>query len=113
MAARFDVTTTMPPAGPGSRRAVPPRLSGEQRERLRWLLEDPELWVLRTEWEQFLATGDRRTLVRTADLTKDQRAAAIAWLEQQRHALHAVLEGGREAPPGWLEGFPLYQRLQP
>lgn len=106
------MTTTMPPNGPGSRRAVPLRLTDEQRQRLRWLLEDPETWVLRTEWEDFLATGDRRTLVWTADLTRDQRAAAIAWLRQQRHALHAVLEGGREAPEGWLESFPLYERLQ-
>jgi transposase len=65
---RIHVTTTMPPAGPGSRRAVPLLLDNEQRERLRWLLVDPDLWVLRTEWETFLATGDRRTLVSTDDL---------------------------------------------
>ncbi len=106
------VTSTMPPNGPGSRRAVPMRLTDEQRERLRWLLEDPDMWVLRTEWEPFLATGDRRTLVWTDELSKDQRVAAIAWLEQQRHSLHAALEGGFEAPDGWLEGFPLYQRLR-
>ena len=105
------MTTTMPPNGPGSRRAVPIRLTDEQRARLRWLLEDPEMWVLRSDWETFLATGDRRTLVSTDDLTKDQKVAALAWLKQQRHALHLALEGEPQAPEGWLEAFDLYQRL--
>jgi hypothetical protein len=105
------VTSTMPPNGPGSRRAVPIRLTDEQRSRLRWLLEDPEMWVLRSDWENFLATGDRRTLVSTDDLNKDQKVAALAWLRQQRHALYRALEGEPHAPEGWLEDFDLYRRL--
>lgn len=101
----------MPPHGPGSRRAVPLLLTDDQRARLRWLLEDPKMWVLRSDWENFLHTGDRRTLVETDDLTRDQRVAALSWLRQQRHALYQALEGDREAPEGWLEGFDLYQRL--
>jgi len=101
----------MPPNGPGSRRAVPILLTGEQRERLRWLLEDPEMWVLRSDWEEFLRTGDRRTLVSTNDLTPDQKVAALSWLRQQRHPLYRALEGGWIAPDGWLDGFELYTRL--
>jgi hypothetical protein len=95
----------------GSSRMVPPRLTDEQRERLRWLLDDPELWVLRTGWQRFLLDGDRAPLIPTDSLTADQRVAARAWLRQQRHALHRVLEGGRAAPDGWLESFELYERL--
>lgn len=91
---------------------MPARLDEDQRGRLRFLLEDPDTWVLRPGWEPFLLTGDHARLLRTDDLTKDHRTAALAWLRQQRHALHQVLEGGKRAPDGWLEGFPLYQRLR-
>lgn len=93
--------------GPGRRRAVPPRLSGEACERLRWLLHDPDHWVLRTGWERYLATGDEGLLVRTDALTQDQRVAATAWLRQQQHALHRALEGDDRAPEGWLEDLPM------
>jgi hypothetical protein len=105
------VTSTLPPSGPGSRRSVPDRLTPPQQQRLRWLLEDPEHWVRRTVWEPFLLRGDEALAVRTDSLTRDQKVAALAWLRQQRHRLYAVLEGGRRAPDGWLERFPLYDRL--
>ena len=105
------MSRTFPLSGPGSRRAVPQRLTDEQRERLRFLLDDPTTWVLRSSWEPFLLHGDHATLVPTDQLTVDQRIAGLAWLRQQRHHLHQVLEGGEVAPDGWLEGFPLVQRL--
>jgi hypothetical protein len=99
----------------GTSRMVPPRLNDDQRARLRWLLEDPEQWVLRTGWLRFLLDGDRSALVRTDGLTADQRVAALSWLRQQRHALYRALEAEGDvravAPAGWLEGFGLYDRL--
>jgi hypothetical protein len=99
----------------GTSRMVPPRLTDDQRSRLRWLLEDPEQWVLRTGWLRYLLDDDRSALVRTDALTADQRVAALAWLRQQRHALYRALDGGGDphavAPAGWLEGFGLYERL--
>jgi hypothetical protein len=107
------VSTTLPRNGPGgSRRAVPRGLNTEQRERLQQLLDDPDTWVQRLSWEAFLTHGDPATLVDTAALTADQRAAALAWLRQQRHALHRELAGGPIAPDGWLEALPLVQRLE-
>lgn len=76
-------------------------------ERLRWLLHDPDHWVLRTNWERYLRSGDERLLVTTDQLTQDQRVAAAAWLAQQRHALYRALEGGDRAPDGWLEDLPM------
>ncbi|MFA9446647.1 hypothetical protein [Egicoccus sp. AB-alg6-2] len=105
------MTSTMPPAMPGSRRAVPDTLTPDQQARLRWLLEDPDHWVRRNKWEHFLLRGDESVVVETDGLTDDQKIAALAWLRQQRHRLHAVLEGGPSAPDGWLEAFPLYDRL--
>jgi hypothetical protein len=104
--------TAITPDRPGASRKVPQRLTGEQRDRLRWLLDDPELWVLRTGWDRFVVDGDRTALVHTDSLTADQRVAALSWLRQQRHALHRALEGGSSAPDGWLERFGLYQRLE-
>lgn len=101
------IGTAVRPVGPGHRRAVPPRLSPEATERLRWLLHDPDHWVLRTSWERYLRTGEESLLVRTDALTQDQRVAASAWLRQQRHALHRALEGADRAPDGWLEGLPM------
>lgn len=100
-----------PPTGRGSRRAIPRALTDEQRERLRELLTDPDTWVLRPDWERFLLRGDEAMLVHTDELSRDHRVSVIAWLEQQRHTLHRVLEGGETAPEGWLEALPLYQRL--
>lgn len=105
------MSRSFPPSGPGSRRAVPASLTPEQQQRLRFLLDDPTTWVLRPGWEPFLLHGDHATLVPTDGLTVDQRIAGLAWLRQQRHALHRVLEGGEVAPDGWLEQFPLVQRL--
>jgi hypothetical protein len=101
----------MPPAIASSRRAVPTRLTDEQRERLRFLLDDPDTWVLRPGWERFLLHGDHATLVATDTLSPDHRTAALAWLRQQRHALYRALEGDHVAPDGWLEGLPLVARL--
>jgi hypothetical protein len=106
------MTTTMPPNTPGSRRVVPRQLDEVQRERLRSLLHDPDTWVLRPGWERFLRDGDATLLVDPGTLTRDHRIAAMAWLRQQRHALHAALEDAPTAPPGWLEALPLYQRLR-
>lgn len=105
------MTDRMLPRRAGSRRAVPRNLTAAQRERLHRLLDDPETWVLRPGWARYLLEGDERPLVNPADLSPDDRSAAIAWLRQQRHALHRELEGEPVAPEGWLESFPLYQRL--
>jgi hypothetical protein len=102
-------------AGPPYRRAVPPRLDDEQRDRLRWLLQDPDHWVLRNSWERYLRTGDDRLLITTDNLTQDQCIAARSWLRQQQHALYRALEGdsdagpGTKAPDGWLESLPMVQ----
>lgn len=93
--------------GPGHRRAVPPRIDAAGSSRLRGLLQDRDHWVLRTGWEHYLRTGDESLLVRIDALTQDQRVAAVAWLRQQRHALHRAIEGGDRAPDGWLEGLPM------
>jgi hypothetical protein len=105
------MTKRMPPRHRGSRRDVPRDLTQPQRERLRELLDDPDTWVLRPGWAPYLLDGDEGPLVHTDDLTADHRSAAIAWLRQQRHALHRELEGGEVAPDGWLESLPLYRRL--
>lgn len=113
------MTSTMPPHGPGSRRAVPVVLDDAARARLRWLLDDPDSWVLRPGWEPFLCHGDRAPLVRTDALRRDELLAALAWLRQQRHALYTALEhpdrglaAGLRAPDGWLESSGLWQRLE-
>jgi len=108
---RNAMPQTIHPRVPGSRRAVPNNLTDAQRTRLRELLEDPDTWVLRPGWAPYLIDGDEGPLVRTDELSADHRAAAIAWLRQQRHALHRELEGDPVAPEGWLESLPLYQRL--
>jgi hypothetical protein len=105
------VTSTMPPHLPGARRTVPLRLTDEQVARLRSLLEDPDTWVLRPGWEAYLLHGDSSALIHPDTLTRDQRVAAVAWLRQQRHALHQALEGSPIAPDGWLEAFALYRYL--
>jgi hypothetical protein len=86
-------------------------MNEEQRARLRALLEDPDTWVLRPGWEPYLLNGDCSALIHPNTLTRDQRIAAVAWLRQQRHALHLAVEGSQVAPDGWLEGFALYRYL--
>lgn len=104
--------TRVSATGPGYRRAVPPELDDEARQRLRWLLHDPEHWVLRTNWERYLRSGDEQLLITTDRLTLDQKVAAAAWLVQQRHALHRALEGGTRAPDGWIDALPMMQALR-
>lgn len=106
------MTTTMPPHGPGSRRAVPPWPTTQQRSALRRWLDNEGMWVLRPSWNQWLASGDDRLMCPVASLTRNQHAAALAWLRQQRHALYRAIEGGDRAPDGWLEERPLYRSLQ-
>lgn len=96
----------------GSRRTVPLDLNTAQRDRLRALLDDPDTWVLRHDWDDYLLDGRPGTVIDPAELTRDHLAAAIAWLEQQRHPLYRVLEGGDRAPDGWLESVPLHRRLR-
>jgi hypothetical protein len=84
-------------------------MDDEQRDRLRWLLHDPDRWVLRNSWERFLRTGEQQLVVTTDQLTQDHCIAAYAWLTQQRHALYRALEGGDRAPDGWLEELPMVQ----
>jgi hypothetical protein len=96
----------------GSRRTIPLELTDEQRGRLRELLEDPDTWVLRHAWDDYLLDGRAGTVVDPAALTRDHQVAAIAWLEQQRHRLFRAMEGGDRAPAGWLESLPLHRRLE-
>lgn len=96
--------------GPRSRRAVPPQPTPEQREALRRWLQRDDRWVLRPVWERWLDECDDDLLVPISQLTRDQHVAARSWLVQQRHALHAAIEGGA-APEGWLEAQPLFRAL--
>lgn len=107
------MTSTKPPNTPGSRRAVPLHATDRQAQLLRALLGQGKRWMVRPHWHLFLA--DRMDLDDgrdVADLTRDQRIAALAWLEQQQHRLHEVVEGGRAAPEGWLESLPLHEALR-
>jgi hypothetical protein len=96
--------------GPHSRRAVPQRPSDAQRDALRRWLGRDDRWVLRPVWERWLREQNDDLQVHIDRLTHDQHFAARAWLVQQRHALHAAVEGG-PAPDGWLESLPLYKAL--
>ncbi len=102
--------TFRPATGRSSRRVVPRDLDDTQRERIRAMLNDPDTWVLRHQWEPFLR-GDGANLISTESLSCDHRIAVLAWLQQQQHRLHEELEGDRVAPEGWLQSFPLVQRL--
>jgi hypothetical protein len=107
------MTSTKPPNGPGSRRAVPEHPTPRQVELLRELVDQDKRWILRPHWDAYLAERvdlDEGTDI--ARLTRDQRVAARSWLRQQTHVLHARLVGGRTAPDGWLEGLPLYEALR-
>lgn len=105
------MTLTAPPNVPGSRRVLPVDPSPHQVDRVRALVHQSEHWVLRGDWLRYLAGDDAVGTVPIERLVRDQRIAAASWISQQRHALHATLEGGRQAPEGWLEGLPLYKAL--
>lgn len=112
MSASTDVTPARRAPTTAHPRSIPIPLTEQQATRLRWMLEDPGSWALRPGWVPFLLHGDAGTLVDPDDLTRDQRIAAIAWLDQQQHLLYRVLEGGRRAPDGWISSFPIYARLK-
>jgi hypothetical protein len=103
------VGTALTATGRGYRRAVPPHMDEASSRRLEWLLHDPEHWVLRTNWERFLRTGEEHLLITTDQLTQDQRVAAASWVRQQRHALYRALHLGDRAPEGWAESLPMMQ----
>ncbi|MDX1621074.1 MAG: hypothetical protein R3320_08800 [Nitriliruptorales bacterium] len=104
------MTMSMPPHMPGSRRAIPTTLREDSKKRLRALLEQGEVWVLRPDWEAYLREGHDRG-IQIDDLPRGHQIAARAWLSQQRHVLYQRLEGDERAPEGWLESLPLYQAL--
>lgn len=103
---------TTPPPGLGNLRSVPRRVTEQQRTNLAKLLANTESWVLRFGWEAYLASGDLASLTPIAKLTTDQRAAGVAWLTQQQHALYWALHNQRIAPAGWIEAQPLLQQLR-
>lgn len=82
-------------------------------EHLHELLGQDEVWVGRARWVRWLENGQRSDTTPIDAMHRDDRIAACAWLRQQRHAIHATVEGGRRAPNGWVEGLPLYQGLCP
>jgi hypothetical protein len=104
--------TTQQPVRGGWRRSVPAKLTPEQLDRLRGLIEDPDTWVLRHAWDAYLLDGEPGRVVDPATLSTGHLVSAIEWLRQQRHPLYRALEGGQRAPEGWLESLPLYQRLR-
>ncbi|MEX2533618.1 MAG: hypothetical protein WD360_06605 [Nitriliruptoraceae bacterium] len=103
---------TTPPPGLGHLRGIPRRVTDTQRANLEKLLTNTNSWVLRFAWEEYLETGDLHALIPIAKLTTDQRAAGIAWLTQQQHALYWALFNERVAPNGWIETQPLMQQLR-
>lgn len=103
------MTMTMPPNMPGSRRAVPDYPTPVQVDALRRLLEG-DRWVLRPAWADYL-DGKSSATVAIDQLSRDQRTGAMAWLRQQRHRIHQILEGGAAAPDGWMMEKPLYRAL--
>lgn len=105
------MSTTMPPNVPGSRRILPLHPTEHHLERVRALLHQDQYWVLRGAWRIYLDSSGSEGTVPVRSLQRDQQIAAAAWISQQRHALHAALEGGRIAPDGWIESLPLYRTL--
>lgn len=103
---------TTPPPGLGNLRCVPRRVTDTQRDSLAKLLANGESWVLRFAWERFLHDGDLNRCSPIAKLTRDQRAAGVAWLTQQQHYLHYALTGDRVAPAGWIDSQPLMKALR-
>lgn len=105
------MTQTAPPTIPGSRRVLPTVPSKHQVERVQNLLHQGEHWVRRGDWKRYLDADDTRGTIPIELLGRDQRVAAAAWISQQRHVLHELLDGQRTAPEGWLEALPLYRAL--
>lgn len=103
---------TTPPPGLGHLRAVPRRVNAQQRTNLEKLLANTNSWVLRFAWEEYLKSGDLHALTPIEKLTTDQRAAGVAWLTQQQHALYWALFNELAAPDGWIETQPLMQQLR-
>lgn len=87
-------------------------INQEQIGHLLELLQQDEVWVGRARWLRWLDTGDRADTMAISALVLDDRIAACAWLRQQRHVLHATVEGGERAPEGWVRAQPLYQALE-
>lgn len=112
MASYVAPRNTTPPPGLGYLRAVPRRVTDVQRDNLAKLLANTNSWVLRFAWESYLATGDLHALTPIGKLTTDQRAAGVAWLTQQQHALYFALFNEQVAPDGWIESQPLMQQLR-
>lgn len=84
-----------------------------QIEHLRQLLDQDKRWVGRARWVRWLDHGDRDDTMPIEDMRHDDRIAACSWLRQQQHVLHATVEGGRQAPDGWIKDQPLYRGLCP
>lgn len=107
------MTTTLPPHTPGLRRVIPADPPPEVVRHLRTLVEQGDGWVRRPSWADYLAKGGDAHLRPVAELSRDQLVAVHAWLRQQRHNLHRVLEGdGGPAPDGWVESLPLYRSVR-
>ncbi|MFT4744333.1 MAG: hypothetical protein ACI9OB_000438 [Nonlabens sp.] len=96
---------------------IPLHVTENQRRNLRTLLEQDLRWVGRARWARWLCHGDLDDTVAIAAMSRDARLAARAWVLQQRHGLHATVEGyahgadGSRAPDGWAEALPLCRAL--
>lgn len=105
------MTTTLPPHTPGLSRTIPADPTPDEVARIRRLVEGGDIWVLRPCWKRYLRHGDERDVVTVEQLSRDQAIAVHAWLRQQQHHLHRVLEGPRVAPAGWIQSRPLYDAV--
>ena len=92
---------------------IPLVISQPETDHLRELLLQDEVWVGRARWLRWLQDGEDNDTMAIDDMRHDDRIAACAWLQQQRHALHDAVEGGERAPEGWVEELPLYRGLCP
>ncbi len=92
---------------------IPLIVTEDERGNLLRILEQGDRWVVRARWVRWLRAGDLSDSVAIADMSRDGRFAARAWLMQQRHGLHATVVGGgngvdgSRAPDGWAETLPL------
>lgn len=105
------MTTTLPPHTPGLSRTIPADPTPDVVSRIRRLIDGGDIWVLRPCWARYLRLGDERDAVAIDRLTQDQAIAVHAWLRQQQHHLHRILEGERVAPDGWIQARPLYSAV--
>lgn len=100
------------PQIPGSRRVLPLFPDEVMTDNLRRLVEQDAVWITRARWPRWLSHGDLQDAQPIAEMRPDDRRAARAWLSQQRHAIHRVLDAeGRAAPDGWIEEQPLFRGL--